>query len=334
MSALFLKHPKETDLALFAGGEAGPFARWRIERHVESCAHCEQTVADYFHLADELSVLAETPEVDWTAMSADIRARVANDTAEPERRGTPAWMWELGAAAACAVVAVAVWQIGPQAKESSAPKEERALADKVQIAQDRLEQKQVARSISAPVADAPPAERDQAKENEIAGQAGSTRQLARLEAGAGAVEPKPEALLEKKKDSPAPETLALADRVDEALPTDTAAPPPPAAKTEALKVAAAEADAAPLVAEDRRAREQTAGGRAMVAGAPPPPPPPALRALSGFAGNIAAAQPASFRVEPLPPAGSDRQVGGGGWISIRAVNADGALTITDVYEPQ
>ena len=38
MSAFFLQHPKETDLALFAGGELGPFARWRIERHIETCA--------------------------------------------------------------------------------------------------------------------------------------------------------------------------------------------------------------------------------------------------------------------------------------------------------
>ena len=50
MSLLFVGHPKETDLALFAGGELGPIARWRIERHLHGCDWCRDTVADFFHL--------------------------------------------------------------------------------------------------------------------------------------------------------------------------------------------------------------------------------------------------------------------------------------------
>ena len=33
-------------------------------------------------------------------------------------------------------------------------------------------------------------------------------------------------------------------------------------------------------------------------------------------------------------AGDDPRVGGDGWISVRAVSADGAMTITEVYDPQ
>src|SRR5690606_25544702 len=104
MSAFFLGHPKETDLALFAGGEAGPLARWRIERHVESCERCQTLVADFFHLESELSALAELPDVDWNRLAESIEARLADARAsgapaEP-RRAVPAW--GLGLAAACA----------------------------------------------------------------------------------------------------------------------------------------------------------------------------------------------------------------------------------------
>jgi hypothetical protein len=45
-------------------------------------------------------------------------------------------------------------------------------------------------------------------------------------------------------------------------------------------------------------------------------------------------QQVAFGMSPLPAAGETGQVGADGWVSFRAVNADGAMTITDVYEPQ
>ena len=78
MSLFYVGHPKETDLALFAGGELGPLARWRIERHLQSCEACQTDVADFFHLQGDLEELSELPSsVDWDAMSLRIREAVA-----------------------------------------------------------------------------------------------------------------------------------------------------------------------------------------------------------------------------------------------------------------
>lgn len=111
MSAFFLGHPKETDLALFAGGESGPFARWRVERHVERCPQCREIAADFFRLPDQLNPLAEVPSVDWNQMAMAIEAGVRADVAagRPTRRaGFQPMMWQAGLAAATVVVAVIV----------------------------------------------------------------------------------------------------------------------------------------------------------------------------------------------------------------------------------
>ncbi|MEZ5396407.1 MAG: hypothetical protein R2724_26895 [Bryobacterales bacterium] len=59
-------------------------------------------------------------------------------------------------------------------------------------------------------------------------------------------------------------------------------------------------------------------------------------ACDGFSGMIGEARSSAalFTIEPLPAAGDDPRVGGDGWISVRAVSADGAMTITEVYDPQ
>jgi hypothetical protein len=60
-------------MALFAGGEAGPFARWRIENHLTYCNSCREVVADFFHLQSDIEQLSEIPQLDWGAMSRDIK---------------------------------------------------------------------------------------------------------------------------------------------------------------------------------------------------------------------------------------------------------------------
>ncbi len=111
MSAFFLGHPKETDLALFAGGESGPFARWRVERHVERCAQCREIAADFFRLPDQLNPLADLPGLDWNRMAMAIESGVRADAASgrsARRSGFPPLMWQAGLAAATVVVAVIV----------------------------------------------------------------------------------------------------------------------------------------------------------------------------------------------------------------------------------
>lgn len=117
MSAFFLQHPKETDLALFAGGESGPFARWRIERHVERCAHCQELTADYFRLPDQLNALADMPEIDWNQLATRIETGVRQDAAGQRtagRKSFPPLAWQAGLVAATVLAAVVVVRQGDE----------------------------------------------------------------------------------------------------------------------------------------------------------------------------------------------------------------------------
>ncbi len=119
---LLAAHPTEKDLALFAGGELGPLSRWRIERHLESCGACKTEAAEYFHLSDKLSALAEVPDVDWDALAHNIRVAASNATPEP-RSATTRWIWGVSGACASAVCLVLVIQVTkqPQPKSSLSP---------------------------------------------------------------------------------------------------------------------------------------------------------------------------------------------------------------------
>jgi hypothetical protein len=113
MSLLFIAHPKETDLALFAGGELGPLGRWRIERHLQHCNGCQDVVADFFHLQSEVGELAQLPALDWTALAQDISARVRLEAPAAEQKAG-GWLahpriWQVGLATTallCTIVAV------------------------------------------------------------------------------------------------------------------------------------------------------------------------------------------------------------------------------------
>ena len=105
MSALFLRHPGEKDLALFAGGELGPVSRWRIEGHLNGCAQCRQAVSEYFETRSKVMDLAETPAVDWDEMTRGIHLRLVRERAEPR----PAALWRpaWGAALALLILTIA-----------------------------------------------------------------------------------------------------------------------------------------------------------------------------------------------------------------------------------
>ena len=70
-----MRHPEETDLALFAGGELGPLARWRIEGHLNGCAPCRQAVGEFFEQRSRVMDLGELPALDWGVMAAQIHRR-------------------------------------------------------------------------------------------------------------------------------------------------------------------------------------------------------------------------------------------------------------------
>ena len=85
MSLLFIGHPSEADLALFAGGELGPLVRWRIEKHLTGCDRCRETVSDFFHLQSEMSELNDLPSLDWSALAGRIKLAVADAPSVPRR---------------------------------------------------------------------------------------------------------------------------------------------------------------------------------------------------------------------------------------------------------
>ena len=115
MRSFFLHHPRETDLALFAGGELGPLARWRIERHLDKCSRCQADVSDFFHLQSDLSDLAELPAVDWQALAHQIKVAAAQAEPETETVSVAGWFrrpaaWRLGVVSATALCAFVVYK--------------------------------------------------------------------------------------------------------------------------------------------------------------------------------------------------------------------------------
>jgi hypothetical protein len=70
-----MNHPRENDLALLAGGEAGRIRRFLLDRHVRNCADCQDTITEYRELRTVLAGV-ETPELNWNFLAADMRANI------------------------------------------------------------------------------------------------------------------------------------------------------------------------------------------------------------------------------------------------------------------
>lgn len=99
MSIWYWRHPDEGALALFAGGELGPLARWRIEGHLNGCSRCRNAVSEFFELRSQVMDLGDLPHLDWAAMAQRIQRQV-----EAARRGARPWpVWRPAWSAALAV---------------------------------------------------------------------------------------------------------------------------------------------------------------------------------------------------------------------------------------
>ena len=68
-------HPRETDLALYAGNDIGFVSQKRLQWHIRSCEHCRAVVEQYRILCAELS---DPPEIDldWNRLSAEMHANI------------------------------------------------------------------------------------------------------------------------------------------------------------------------------------------------------------------------------------------------------------------
>jgi hypothetical protein len=72
-----MKHPAETDLALFAGHDLGFVAEWRIGRHLASCGECRTIVDAFGSLRSEIAPLGELPEdLGWTRLASEMKANI------------------------------------------------------------------------------------------------------------------------------------------------------------------------------------------------------------------------------------------------------------------
>ncbi len=71
-----MRHPDQATLALHAGGDLGPFARWRTARHVARCESCREEVAAFDEVRQSLPGLAEVPDLQWNRLAAEIKANV------------------------------------------------------------------------------------------------------------------------------------------------------------------------------------------------------------------------------------------------------------------
>jgi hypothetical protein len=71
-----MKHPNQATLALHSGGDLGPFARWRTNRHLAHCDRCREEVAAFSGLREVLPELGEMPELPWNRLAAEMKANI------------------------------------------------------------------------------------------------------------------------------------------------------------------------------------------------------------------------------------------------------------------
>ena len=68
-------HPSESELALYAGGDCGRFARFLLGRHIGQCRECASTVAEYEAIRSAALVF-EPPVADWNRLAREMAANI------------------------------------------------------------------------------------------------------------------------------------------------------------------------------------------------------------------------------------------------------------------
>jgi hypothetical protein len=71
-----MKHPSQATLALHAGGDLGPIARWRTEHHLTRCRHCREEVVAFDEVREMLPDLAQIPDIPWNRLAAEMKANI------------------------------------------------------------------------------------------------------------------------------------------------------------------------------------------------------------------------------------------------------------------
>lgn len=71
-----MRHPKQAILALHAGGDLSALAGWRTERHLSHCEQCRDEIVQYQRIRSIVPDLAETPEIPWNRLAAEMKANI------------------------------------------------------------------------------------------------------------------------------------------------------------------------------------------------------------------------------------------------------------------
>jgi len=73
-----MNHPADARLALYAGGEIGVWARWRVERHLAGCAQCRRQVGSFQSDRDRLrEACADLPQgLDFDRLASEMGANI------------------------------------------------------------------------------------------------------------------------------------------------------------------------------------------------------------------------------------------------------------------
>ena len=111
-----MKHPRETDLALSAGGDVSWWIRFGISRHLAACAECARLAEGFRRGRQTVKELAnELPEgLNWDRLASEMKGNIrvglaAGECVGPVRsKAIPASIgWKPAAAFACAVLLMA-----------------------------------------------------------------------------------------------------------------------------------------------------------------------------------------------------------------------------------
>jgi anti-sigma factor RsiW len=132
-----MKHPNQATLALHAGGDLNPWIRWRTERHLAHCEECRREIAAFDDLREIVPDLAETPEIPWNRLAAEMKANIRLGLAAGEcvRPVEPVRAGRLfsGARAAVALASVLALLVTGIVVERPAPAPAREAADTVMM---------------------------------------------------------------------------------------------------------------------------------------------------------------------------------------------------------
>lgn len=85
-----MKHPMESDLALFAGHDLSLISEWRVGRHVSGCEQCRASVEAFEAQQADVAKLTELPrDIPWNRLASEMKANIRLGLAAGECVASP-----------------------------------------------------------------------------------------------------------------------------------------------------------------------------------------------------------------------------------------------------